>query len=124
MNFIRQHPCPHGHADTDRHPLPQWTGCGLNAGSMPEFRMSGGPAVKLPKLFQVIQRQIIAGQVKHAVKKHGRMSAGQNEAIAARPIGVGRIMAQVTRVEEVGDGRGFHRGARMPGTRFFNPIGG
>ena len=50
------------------------------------------------------------------------MAGGEDEAVAAGPVRVGRVVAHLLRVEEVGDGGERHRGARMARVRLLHRV--
>ena len=52
----------------------------------------GGLAAQLTKHFDVVQREIVAGEVEQAVEQHRCVTARQHEPVAIRPLGVFRIV--------------------------------
>jgi len=86
--------------------------------------MSRRLALPLPELLQIIESEIVAGEVEDAVQQHRRVSGGEDEAIAIEPGRVGGIVAQMLRPENVGKGCERHRRARVSRVRFLNGIHG
>src|SRR6266480_4995180 len=83
----------YGHADCIAHSLAERASGGLNAGGIAVFWMSGRLALPLTELLQIIESEIVAREIEHAVQQHRRMSCRQHEPIAVQPIGVGGIVA-------------------------------
>ena len=52
-------------------------------------------AVQLAEVFQLMQRQVIARQVQQGIQQHGSVPVGEHEAVAPRPLRMGRVVAQV-----------------------------
>ena len=90
---------PDGVGDT----LSEGSGRGLHAGGVPVLGVARCPAAPLPKLADVVQREVIAGQVEEAVDEHGGVAGRENEAVAVDPAGVARIVPQVPGPEDVSD---------------------
>ena len=55
---------------------------GVSAG----LRMTGAKAVNLPEPLQVLQRQVVAGQVEQAVKHRAGVAGRKDEPVAVRPV--------------------------------------
>ncbi len=69
--------------------LAQRAGGDLDTGVNAIFRMAGRFAVQLPELLDIIQREVVAGEVEIAVLEHTGVAAGEDEAVPVWPIGVG-----------------------------------
>ena len=123
IDLLRQKTPPHGHAHGNGQALSQGPGGGFHAGGMTELGMPRRFAAELPKGPEIIQGQAVAGQVQHAVEKHGGMAAGQYETIPPRPFRVEGIVAQVAGKQQVGEGSCLHGGPGMSGPGQFNGIG-
>jgi hypothetical protein len=52
------------------------------------------------------------------------VTAGEDEAVPTRPVGIARVEAQMTGEEEISNRGGFHGGARMPRVCLFNGVDG
>ncbi len=84
----------HSHAHARGKTLAQRTGRGLDARSVAIFRMARCLAPPLAEVFQLFQRQVVAGEVEQAVEQHGAMPGAEDEAVPVAPLGVGRVVAQ------------------------------
>src|SRR5215471_10973931 len=82
------------HADTVPKALPQRSGGRLNSFGEAVLRMTRSLASKLPELFDLVQRKIVAGQVEKTVQQHGTVTSGENETVAIRPIRVLRVVSE------------------------------
>src|SRR5215472_8078983 len=67
-------------------------------------------------------RRLDAGEMDQAVQQHGRMAAGQHEAVAIDPARVYRIVTQHALPQRVGGRRRVHRRAGMAGLRLLHRI--
>jgi hypothetical protein len=70
--------------------LPQRPGRRLDARSLVGLGMPGRPAAPLPEGLQIVQAQVVAGQVEEAVEQHAAVSGRQHESVAVRPVRVTR----------------------------------
>ena len=82
----------------------------------------GRDAAPLPERLEVLERDLVAGQVEERVEQHAGVAGGQHEPVAIGPVGAGRRVAQEPRPQDVGHRRGAHRGARMPGIRLLDGV--
>ncbi len=105
-------------------PLPQRAGGCFYACGDAHLGMSRCFGMQLAELTQLVQRQVIAGQVQQGVKQHGTMPVGQDKAIPIRPGRICRIVAQMTRPQGFGDLGHSHWGARMAGIGLLHGIHG
>src|SRR5205085_10445632 len=80
----------HSHRVADA--LAEGTRRRLYARSVAVFGVSGSAAPPLTKLLEVFEAQVIAAQIQTRVHQPRRVTAREDEAIAVRPIWVGRIM--------------------------------
>jgi hypothetical protein len=72
---------------------------------------SGWPAVLLcscAELLQLLQRQVVAGEVQQRVDQHRPVAVGQHEAVAVEPLRIGRVVLQVAVPQGDGDVRHAH----------------
>ena len=106
------------------YPLPQGTRGGLHARRPPELRVSRRVAAELPESLDVVEGNLVPGQVQQAVEQHRRMAARQDKTVAPCPVGVGWIVPQVSRPQDVAQGRQSHRRTRMPGVRRLDGVHG
>ncbi len=114
----------HGHADGVGDALAERTGGGLDAGGVAVFGMARCLAVQLAELLQVVDRQIVAGQMQQGINQHRAVAVGQHEAVAVGPFRIGRIVAQVAVPQHLGDFRHAHGRARMAGIGLLHPVHG
>src|ERR1051325_3021033 len=82
-----------GHADAVAETLPERSSGYFDARCELTFRMAGGETSPLSKLFDLLERQIVTGKMKHTVKQHRGMTGGKHEAVAIRPRRIMRVMA-------------------------------
>src|SRR5690606_13499985 len=122
---VEQAPLPaggHGHADRVADALPQGAGGGFHPGGVPVFGVARGEAAPLAQLLDVVQAQPDASQVELDVEREAGVPAGQDEAVAADPLRICRIVPHHLLEEQVGHRRQTHRGSRVPGSRFFDRV--
>ncbi len=112
----------HRHANRVANPLAQRSSRRLDAGSVAELGMAGRLALPLPKLLQVIECELVAGEIEHAVQQHRCVPRRQHEAITIQPAGICRVVAKVLRPEDIGERRQGHRCAGMTGVRFLHGV--
>jgi hypothetical protein len=123
----RQPPRGDGHTHAIAHPLTERPGRHFHAAGMAVLRMARAAAIQLAEVADIVQRHgrlgggpplvvelLHAAQVQHRVEQHRGVTAGEDEAVAARPAGIVGIVPQPLVVEQVGDGGQGHGGARMP----------
>jgi hypothetical protein len=84
--------------------------------------VSRGPVPELPKIFDLLDCQAIARQVKQAIQKHGAMTIRQDEAVSIKPMRVTRVVAKVIVPEHLGDIRHAHRHTGMTGIRGLDGV--
>src|SRR5208282_1258009 len=85
------------HSDAVTEALPERPGGSLDAGRVMVLGMAGGQAAKLPKAFDFIEREIVAGQIQQAVQQHRAVTCREHESVAAVPLRIARIVAQEAR---------------------------
>src|SRR5688572_32618771 len=84
--------------------------------------MTGSAAVPLAKLFDLIERDIVTGEVQHAVKQHRSMPGRQHEAIAIRPLGIPWTVLEEASPQNICRWRKSHRRAGMPRIRLLDCV--
>ena len=102
--------------------LAQRTGRRLHAGGVAPFGMAGGAAAPLPEVLEFVQRQIVAGQVKHRIDQHRAVARAEDEAVPVVPIRVGRVVAHMTGPQGGGGPGHAHRQTGMAGTGRFHCV--
>src|SRR5438105_9902739 len=76
----------HAHAVAEA--LTQRTRRSLDSRSQAPLGMAGRMAAPLAELFDLLEREIIAGEMEHAVKQHRGVAGGQDKAVSVRPRGI------------------------------------
>src|SRR2546423_14887186 len=84
--------------------------------------MSRRLAFPLPELLQVLERQLIAGEIEDAVQQHRRVARRQYEAVAIQPAWIARIVAEMLCPQHVGERGERHRSAGVTGVRLLNGV--
>ncbi len=113
-----------GEREPDRHrdALAERPGRRLDAGAVLALRVAGRGRADLTEVLDVLERQRVAREVEHRIEQHRRVARGEHEAVAVRPLGVGRVVAHDPRVEHVGQRSEGHRRARMARVRLLHCI--
>ncbi len=101
----------HAHAVAES--LPERSGRDLDAGCETALRVTGRDASPLAELPDLLERNVVAGHVEQAVEQHRSVSRRQDETIAVGPAGVGGIVLQEMRPQDVRHRRCAHRQARV-----------
>ena len=110
------------HSDRIADSLPERAGRRLDTRRVAVLGMPGRLALPLAELLQVIEREVVAGEIEHAVQQHRRVAGRQHEPVAVHPGRILRVVSQVPSEEHVGERRERHRRARMAGVGFLNGI--
>ena len=88
---------------------------------------SGCPGVLRPpltELLQVVHREVVAGEVQRGVLQDAGVPGREHEAVAVGPGRVGWVVAHALAVEDVGDRRERHGGARVTGVGLLHRVHG
>src|SRR5918997_803667 len=109
----REHALAEREADRGGDPLAERAGRRLDARDVAVLRVAGTRRAELAELLDLVERDVVAGEVERRVEQHRRVAAGEDEAVAPRPVRRLRGMAHDARVQHVGDRRERHRGAGM-----------
>ena len=72
------------HADAVREPLAERAGGRLDPRRVTALRMAGRPRAPLPELLQVVEREVVAGEVQRRVLEDAGVPGGEDEAVAVR----------------------------------------
>ncbi len=96
----------HGVGDT----LAERAGGGLDARGVAVFRVARGAAVQLAEAFDVIDGDVVAGQVQQRVDQHRTVAVGQHEAVTVGKVRVARVVLQIVAPKHFGDIRHAHGG--------------
>ena len=84
------------HPDGVTDALPERTRCGLHPRREPVLRVPRGPAPPLAELLDVVEREIVPGQVENRIQQHAGVAGRKHEAVASEPIGIRGIVAEVS----------------------------
>src|SRR5512141_489101 len=95
---------------------------GFDTRSVAVFGVAGRSALPLTKLLDIVEREIVSREIKHAVQQHRRVSSRQNETIAVNPGGIPGVVPQMPGPEHVCERGERHRCAWMAGVCFLHGI--
>ncbi len=109
-------------ADAVREALAQRAGRRLDAVGMTELRMPGCARAPLAELLQIVERDVVAGEVERRVLEDAGVAGGEHETVASGPGWIGRVVAHHVAVEQIGNRRERHRGAGMTGVRLLHRV--
>jgi hypothetical protein len=124
VELVGQQLLGHGHADGVGDALAQRAGGGLDAGCVAVLGVARRLAVQLAEILQVVDRQLVAGQVQQRIEQHRAVAVGQHEAVAVGPLRVGRVVAQVAVPQHFGDLGHAHGRAGMAGIGLLHAVHG
>ena len=85
--------------------------------------MSGSFAPQLAELLEVVEGQVVAGQMEHGVLQGAGVAVGQDEAVAVVPLGVGGGVVHHLRPEQVGHRGAAHGSSGMAGVGGLRHVG-
>ena len=109
----RQHALGERHADGVGEALAERARRDLDARRLAALGMARRARAPLAELLEVLDREVVAGQMQRRVQHHRGMAGRQHEAVAIRPVRVRRVVPEVARVEAVHQRRQAHRRAGM-----------
>ena len=124
VEFRGEPPLRDRHADGIGQPLAQRAGGRLDARGQSDLRVAGGDRAPLPERLEVVERDVVPGEVEERVQQHRGVARGQHEAVPVRPRGRARRMAEVACPERVGHRRGPHGRAGVPRVGLLDPVDG
>ncbi len=114
----------HRHADRVGDALAQRAGRRLDARRVPVLGVPGGAAAPGAERLEVVQLQAVSGQEELDVLGQAGVARGEDEAVPARPVRIGRVVAHQLLVEQVRDGRQAHGRTGMAVTDLLHGIHG
>ena len=114
----------HRHAHAVAETLAERTSSDFHARRVAAFRVTGRLAAPLAEPLQLVERQIVTGQMQQAVQQHRTVPRREHEAVAIEPVRIFRIVLQELRPQRVSHGGGAHRHAGMAGVGILHGIGG
>ena len=103
-------------------PWPSGPGRHLDARRVMHLRMARRLRLPLPEALQLLEREVVAGEVQRRVLEDARVAGAEDEAVAVGPLRVRRVVVHHLRVEEVRERRERHRRARMAGVRLLHRV--
>ena len=95
----------HRHAHRHREALAEGAGRRLDARRVPVLRVARRAAPPLPELLQLVERQVVAGEVEQAVEEGRAVAGREHEAVPVGPARLGRAVLHGPGKERVADGR-------------------
>ena len=120
----REHPLGDRHAHGVAEALSQGARRGLDAGSDAPLGVPGGFRVELPEALQVVEADVVAGQVQQRVEEQAPVTGRQHEPVPVDPPRVRRVVLQDLAVEQRAQLRAPHGQARVPGLGLLDRIHG
>jgi hypothetical protein len=118
LEMLRSHRHANGVADA----LAEGAGRRLDAGRQAVLRMAGRSTAELTELLDVVEAEVVAGEIEEAVEEHRAVAGRQHEAIAPEPLRILRIVAHEARVEQVSCGRHTHRQSAVAGIGLLDGV--
>ena len=120
-----QAPLRDGHAHGVGEALAERPGGGLDARRQAVLRVARGARAELAEALQLVERQVVAGEVQQRVEQHAGV-AGAESTKRSRSNQSGRVGAwlQEARPQHVGHGRGAHGRARVAAVGLLDAVDG
>jgi len=112
------------HADRVAETLAERAGGGLDAVRQLVLGMARRFGAPLAEALQLFHRQAIAAQMKERVEERRGVAAGEDKAVAVRPVRVLRVVPHVPRPQEIGQRSLAERRARMAGIGLLDHVHG
>ena len=112
----------HRHTDCHTHTCAERARRRLNTLGVAILRMTRGQGTVLTELHHIFLGQAVAEQVKKGVKKRRAVSAGEDEPVTVRPIGVGGIVLHMLCPKLICNSSRAERKTRMTGLRLLDRI--
>ena len=81
------------HADAVREALAERAGRGLDALGEEVLGMAGRARPPLAEPLQLLEREVVAGEMERRVLEDAGVAGGEDEPVAVRPVGVRRVVA-------------------------------
>ena len=112
------------HADGRRDALAERAGRDLDTGGQAVLGVARGQRTVLPEVPDLVEAQVVAGQVQQAVDQRRGVAAGEHEAVPVRPLGILGRETQIAGPEQGRHRRLAHRRAGMAAVRPFHHVDG
>jgi hypothetical protein len=81
-------------------------------------------AVQLAEALELLDRQVVAGEMQQGVDQHRAVAVGQHEAVTVGPVRIGRVVVQVIAPQHFGDVGHAHGGAGVAGVGGLHAVDG
>ena len=124
VEALRQQLLGQGEADRVGQPLPERAGGGFHAVGDEVLRVPRGAVAELAEVLQLLDRQVVAGQVQQRVQQHRAVAVGKHETVAVEPLRVGRTVLEVVVPQHLGDVGHAHGHAGVAGLRGLDRVNG
>ena len=112
------------HPDAVREALAERPGRRLDTGGVAVLRMSRRSRLPLAEALQLLEREVVAGEVQRAVLEDAGVAGAEHEAVAVLPVWVRRRVPHRLRVEQVRKRGKRHRRSRMACIRLLHGVHG
>ncbi len=122
VEALCEEPLGDRHADGVAEPLAERPGRDLDAGRVPALGVPGRARAPLAELPQIVNAQVVAGQMQQRVLQHARVAGAEHEPVAVWPVWVSRVRAQEALEQGVRQRRERHRGAGMAGVGLLHGV--
>ncbi len=103
-------------------PLAERSGRRFHAGGDAVFGMARRSRMQLSEPLQLLHRQVITRQMQQRVQQHRAVPVRDHEPIAIEPLRIGRVVAQMTLPQHLGNLGHAHRHAGMTGVCFLHGV--
>ena len=113
--MVGQPPLGHGHPYPVSKPLAQGAGGHFHAGGQAVLWVARCLAAPLSEALQLLQGQVVAGEVKESIQHRRGVARRQDEPVPVRPLGVVGIVLQESVPQHVGHRRRAHGSSRVAG---------
>ena len=90
VELVGEPPLRDGHAHGVGEALAERAGRRLDARREAVLRVARRPRAPLPELLELLEPEVVAGEVEERVQEHRGVARGQDEPVAVRPVGCGR----------------------------------
>ncbi len=105
-----QHFLGQGEAHSVGQALTQRAGSGFDARGVAELRVARRAAVQLTEGLEVVDGDVVTGQVQQRIDQHRAVAVGQHEAVTIGEVRVARVVLQIIAPKHFGDIRHAHGG--------------
>ncbi len=112
----------HRHPDCVAEALAERAGGRLDAGRVAVLRVAGRLGAELPELLDLVEADVVAGEVQACVEQHRRVAGREHEPVAVGPGRIGRVVLHHARVEQVCGRRKAERRPRVTRLRRLDGV--